>query len=99
MEEKIKINWAQKFSSRKFQAAIVGFITALLVAFNFGEDAIVKVSGVITSAGVLIAYIFAEASVDAARESAPQYIEVVETDETLENHGVTLNSQSGGIDG
>lgn len=62
-----KINWQQKLSSRKFQAAVIGFVTALLVAFNFGEDTVIKVSGVVSSVCVLIAYIFAEAKVDTAR--------------------------------
>ena len=75
-----KINWKQKLSSRKFQTALIGFATALLVAFNFGEEAIIKMAGVISSACVLIAYIFAEAKVDAARESALQYIEVGKED-------------------
>ena len=63
-----KINWKQKLSSRKFWAAVVGFATALLVAFRADEGTISQVSAVITAGGVLIAYIIGESVVDANRE-------------------------------
>lgn len=31
------INWKQKLSSRKFWVALVGFISAVLFAFNYAE--------------------------------------------------------------
>ena len=62
------INWKQKLSSRKFWAAVVGFVTALLVAFRADNSTIEQVSAVITAGGVLIAYIIGEAVVDANRE-------------------------------
>ena len=62
------INWRQKLSSRKFWAAVVGFVTAALVAFGVGEPTIEQVAALITGASVLIAYIFGEGMVDAARE-------------------------------
>ena len=63
-----KINWKQKLSSRKFWAAMVGFVTAILIAFNASELTISQVSAVITAGGVLIAYIIGESVVDANRE-------------------------------
>lgn len=63
-----KINWKQKLSSRKFWAAVVGFVTALLVAFNASEGTVEQVSAVITAGGVLIAYIIGESVVDANRD-------------------------------
>lgn len=62
------INWKQKLSSRKFWAAVVGFVTALLVAFRADNSTIEQVSAVITAGGVLIAYIIGESVVDANRE-------------------------------
>ena len=62
-----KINWKQKLSSRKFWAAVVGFVSALLVAFRADEGTISQVSAVITAGGVLIAYIIGESVVDASR--------------------------------
>ena len=32
-----KINWKQKLTSRKFWAAVVGFVTPLLIAFGVTE--------------------------------------------------------------
>ena len=63
-----KINWAQKLSSRKFWAAVVGFVTALLVAFRADEGTVEQVSAVITAGGVLVAYIIGESVVDANRD-------------------------------
>lgn len=62
------INWKQKLSSRKFWAAVVGFVTALLVAFRASDGTIAQVSAVITAGGVLIAYIIGESVVDANRD-------------------------------
>lgn len=60
--------WKQKLTSRKLWAAIVGFVSALLVVFGVVEPTIEKVVALITAAGVAIAYIFGEGMVDAARE-------------------------------
>ncbi|MGN1127322.1 MAG: hypothetical protein ACI4T6_00025 [Candidatus Flemingiibacterium sp.] len=63
----MKINWAQKLSSRKFWAAAAGFVSALLVAFRADEGTISQVSAIITAGGVLIAYILGESMVDSNR--------------------------------
>lgn len=68
------INWKQKLSSRKFWAAVVGFVTALLVCFNMTENDIAQVTSVIMACGALIAYIFSEGWVDAKRNSGDTYI-------------------------
>jgi uncharacterized membrane protein len=62
------INWKRKLTSRKFWAAVIGFVTAILVAFGVDELTIEQVTALITGAAVLIAYIFGEGMVDAARE-------------------------------
>jgi len=63
----MKINWKQKLTSRKFWAAVIGFITAILVAFGVDDLTIEQVVSVISASAVLIAYIIGEGIADAAR--------------------------------
>lgn len=62
------INWKQKLTSRKFWLALIGFITAVLVAFGVDNITIEQTITMITAASVLIAYIIGEGMVDAAKE-------------------------------
>lgn len=80
-----KINWKQKLSSRKFWAAVVGFVTALLVAFRADEGTISQVSAVITAGGVLIAYIIGESVVDANRDYTESGSDITADGEDDEN--------------
>lgn len=57
----------RKLTSRKFWAALVAFVTALLVAFNVPDASISQVSAIIMAFGSLVAYIFAEGWVDSSR--------------------------------
>ena len=63
----MKINWKQKLTSRKFWAAVTGFVTAILVAFKVDKLTIEQVVSVISASAVLIAYIIGEGMVDVAR--------------------------------
>lgn len=63
----MKINWKQKLTSRKFWAAVIGFVTAIMVAFGVNDLTIEQVIAMITAASTLIAYIIGEGMVDAAR--------------------------------
>lgn len=63
------INWKQKLTSRKFWAAVVGFVTPILIAFNVPDLTVEQVATIITSTGALIAYIIGEGLVDANREN------------------------------
>lgn len=63
----MKINWKQKLTSRKFWAAVVGFVTTILVALNYSEMQVEQVAAVISATSVLIAYIIGEGMVDAKR--------------------------------
>ena len=63
-----KIDWKAKLTSRKFWAAIVGFVTALLVAFGAGESEITQITGIIMAGATLISYIIGEGLIDASRE-------------------------------
>lgn len=60
-----KIDWVRKLTSRKFWAALVAFITALLLAFNVDAGSIEQITSIIMSFASLIAYILAEGLVDA----------------------------------
>ena len=63
----MKINWKQKLTSRKFWAAVITFITSVLVAFNVPGLTIEQVTAIIMGAASMIAYIIGEGLVDAAR--------------------------------
>lgn len=65
----MKINWKQKLTSRKFWAAIITFITSVLVAFGVPDLTIEQVVAVITAGSAMIAYIIGEGLVDAAKVS------------------------------
>lgn len=63
----------RKLTSRKFLLAVVGMCSGLALAFGVDGSEIVEmvsiVGGIIAAAGSAIAYINAEAKVDAAREA------------------------------
>lgn len=61
------INWRQKLTSRKFWLAVIGFVTAVLVALGIDDLTIQQVIALIVAASTLIAYIVGEGVVDAAR--------------------------------
>jgi hypothetical protein len=63
----MKINWVQKLTSRKFWAAVITFVTSLLVAFGVPDLTVEQVIAVISAGSVMIAYIIGEGLVDAAR--------------------------------
>jgi len=60
------INWKRKLSSRKFWAAAVGFVTAMLTAFGVSDMTAGQVVAVVSALGVLISYIIGESAVDAS---------------------------------
>ena len=61
----MSINWKQKLTSRKFWAAIVGFITPMLLAFGVAESNVTQVTAIIIAGADVLAYIIAEGMVDA----------------------------------
>ena len=60
----------RKLTSRKFLLAVVGMVSGIALAFGVEGDEITAmvqaVAGILTAAGSAIAYINAEAKVDAA---------------------------------
>lgn len=49
-----KIDWARKLTSRKFWAAVVGFVTPLMIAGGAQENAITQVTAIIMGGATLI---------------------------------------------
>lgn len=66
----MKIDWKSKLSSRKFWLALVGFVSALLFAFNVADGDIEKVTSVIMAFATLISYILTEGYIDGKREES-----------------------------
>lgn len=60
------INWARKLTSRKFWAAVVGFVTPTLVAAGASNNTVTQVTAIIMGGATLIAYIIGEGMTDAA---------------------------------
>lgn len=60
------IDWKRKLSSRKFWAAIAGFVGAVAVFCGAGESLITEMTAIISAAGVLIAYILGESMIDSS---------------------------------
>lgn len=65
-----KIDWKQKLTSRKFWAAVIGFVTPLLIAFGFSDNQIAETTSIIMAGATLIAYIIGEGLVDSSRIAA-----------------------------
>jgi len=63
-----KINWKRKFTSRKFWLAVIGFVTAIMVAFNVDKLTIEQTVAIVSALGTLVAYIIGEGMTDAAHK-------------------------------
>ena len=61
----MNIDWKRKLSSRKFWAAIIGFVTPLLLSFGVSDELVTQIAGIIISGATAIAYILGEGLVDA----------------------------------
>ena len=59
-----------KFTSRKFLAAVVGIISGLAIVFGVDENAISSVSGAVLAGASLITYIVTEGRIDAQSVAA-----------------------------
>ena len=73
-----KIDWASKLTSRKFWAAIVGFVTALMLGFGMTESDVAQVTSIIVAGSTLIAYIIGEGLVDASRATTANELDTEE---------------------
>ena len=61
------IDWKTKLTSRKFWAAVVGFVVPLLVAFGMSDNQAAEVASIIMAGANMIAYIIGEGLVDSSR--------------------------------
>ncbi len=83
----------RKLTSRKFWAAIAGFVTGLLIYFGKSAEQADQVAALIMSAASVVAYIVGEGLIDAAGagKDEPQVIflpdENVPPDDDLEDDG------------
>ncbi len=69
-----KQDFIRKLTSRKFWTMVVGFVTALLIAFNVGDGDIEKIVAIVGAFGTLIAYILGESYIDGKREGGDVYV-------------------------
>lgn len=78
-----QINWVKKLTSRKFWAAVVGFVTPMMVAAGATDNTVTQVVAIIMGGATLIAYIIGEGLVDSASTELviDAQIEAEETDE------------------
>ena len=68
------MDWKQKLTSRKFWAAIINFVTQLMIAFRVSESEAAQVAAVIMAGAGVIAYIVGEGLADAAGASGDVYV-------------------------
>lgn len=54
----------RKLTSRKFISALLGFITAILIAFKMSENEVAQIVAIVGSFMTLISYIFVEGNID-----------------------------------
>ncbi len=64
-----KIDWARKLTSRKFWAAVTGFVTAVMIAAGAQENSVTEVTAIIMAGASLIAYIIGEGLADAGNNT------------------------------
>lgn len=66
------MNLKEKLTSRKFWAAVAGFVAGLAVVFGLDQDVITQVAGLVGSIASVVAFIVAEGKVDAASAEAKE---------------------------
>lgn len=65
-----KDDWIRKLTSRKFWAAVVAFVTGLLIYFGKSEAEATQIAALIMAGASVIAYIIGEGLADAAGAQA-----------------------------
>ena len=73
-----KIDWKRKLTSRKFWAAIAGFVAMLVVAFGGSEDQATQITALIMAGAAVVAYIIGEGLADAAGAGSAEDAQPVE---------------------
>ena len=62
----MKIDWKRKLTSRKFWAAVAGFVSMLLLYFGKDASTAEQIAALIMAGASLIAYIIGEGLADSA---------------------------------
>ena len=62
----MKIDWKRKLTSRKLWAAVVSFVTLLMIGLGFSENDATQVASIIMAGATVVAYIIGEGLVDAS---------------------------------
>lgn len=76
-----KIDWKKKLTSRKFWAAVVGFISPTMIAAGASDNQVTQVAAIIMAGATLIAYIIGEGFVDANSSTMIEGEVIVEDDD------------------
>lgn len=63
----MKVDWKRKLTSRKFWAAVAGFVSMLLVALGRNAETAQTITGLIMAGASLIAYMIGEGLADSAQ--------------------------------
>ncbi len=66
----MKIDWKRKLTSRKFWAAVAGFVSMLLIYFGKDAGSAEQIVSLIMAGASLVAYIIGEGLADSANSSA-----------------------------
>ena len=64
----MKIDWKRKLTSRKFWAAVAGFVSMLLIYFGKDAGTAEQIAAIIMAAASLIAYMIGEGLADQSGE-------------------------------
>lgn len=64
------IDWKRKLTSRKFWAAVAGFVSMLIVALGKNAETAQTVTGLIMAGASLVAYMIGEGLADSAGAAA-----------------------------
>lgn len=76
-----KIDWKKKLTSRKFWAAVVGFISPTMIAAGASDNQVTQVAAIIMAGATLIAYIIGEGLVDVNSSTMIEGEVIVEDDD------------------
>lgn len=63
----MKVDWKRKLTSRKFWAAVVGFVTPMMVMAGANDNQVVQIAALIMAGANLIGYMIGEGLADSAR--------------------------------
>lgn len=63
-----------KLTSRKFWAAVINFVSQLMIAFRYTESEVAQVAAIIMAGAGVIAYIIGEGMADAASAASDIYV-------------------------